>query len=169
MLDLIPLPYKLGILAIIVILAAGATKYAFHEHDALIAFKSSVEAAQKLHEAEDKAKVAETQTIITGKDADNEKNLLAVSVAWKSYADSLRNNGSANQGQKPARIVTQVCNGGDGDKRLSDALQVYRDDNRLAIAGERSETAKLLEVCQRQTGEWDNLKSSLSAIRQVNR
>ena len=136
----------------------------------LARMKAGIEAAKKVHDAEDAAKIAATKAVITGKDAEHEKALAAVSTAWKSEYDRLRDvaDGLARKGAKPARIAAGVCNNADGNRRLSDALEKAERGIRERLAGYQGGTGKLLEVCQRQTASWDNLKRSVAGIKALN-
>lgn len=166
-------PYAWLGIVIAVLAAESAVFYAggLGPRAELAKHRAEVLAAKKLHDAEDAKRTAETKTVIIEKDAEHEKVLLAVSTAWSAEYQRLHDDRDrlARAGAKPARIVAGVCNNADGNRRLSDALEKAERGIRERVADYQGGTGKLLEVCQRQTASWDNLKSALAGIKAVNR
>lgn len=133
-------------------------------------FRAEVAAAQKVHEAEDQAKAAQSKTIIEEKDHEREEALEGSARRWADNLSRLREQRDrlARAAAKPARVVARICDGADGNARLSDAVGKAERDTRGAIAEYQAGVGELLVIAERQAAEWDNLKRALTGIRAVN-
>lgn len=138
----------------------------------LASLTKSIKDAQTIHEAEDKRKEAESITAIATKDADYEKNLLVVSNAWKSYADSLRvkpGGSSAGQGPKPDQAITSLaCNDPAKDALVSAAIEGARREVRAAITEYRIGLAGLFEQADKQAEQLITLQAEIVELARVN-
>ena len=145
-------------------LAAAKAEYA--------TFKTGVQAAEKVHEAEDQRKEVASTNVILQKEAENAKVAAITAAAWKSYSDGLRRSGSqgsANQGSKPTTATTvSACNDDAGNKVVLAAVQDYQRSTRQAVDGFRLEAAKQLEQCEVQTGQLITLRGEVAGLAAVN-
>ena len=134
--------------------------------------KTDVNAAQKVHEAEDAKKEAQSSSLIAEKEAENAKIAAVTAAAWKQYSDGLRRTGgksSANQGPKPTTATTvSACNDDAGNKIVLAAVQEYQRSTRQAVDGFRFEAAKQLEQCEAQTGQLITLRSEVAGLVTIN-
>jgi len=155
---------------------AGYSFWIYHEGGAaanarLEQFQAEVAALKKVHDAEDAAQVAKTQSLIKEKDNERERLLASSGRAWAAELARVRAippiRGIGTEPESAGAVAT-ICNGTDGNQRLSDAMEKSKRDFRDAIADYQAGTGKLLAVAERQAASWDNLKSVIAGIRQVN-
>lgn len=132
--------------------------------------KTEVAAAKKLHDAEDRRKEGESKTIIKEKDNEREQAIYNANLSWSAELDRVRKQriGGADRGPQPTPIAASVCDGADGNARLSDALAKAERETRGAITDYQAGTGELLAIAQRQAIEWNNLKGAVAGLRQVN-
>jgi len=133
-------------------------------------FKTEVAAAQAVHAAEDAAKAAQSKTIIQEKDHEREKALADSNAGWTAALARVRaeRDSVAKQGAEPARAAPRVCDGADGNSRLSDALEKAERDTRAAVADYKAGVGELLVVAEQQALDWDNLKQAVAGLRALN-
>ena len=135
-------------------------------------FRANIEAAKKVHDAEDKRKESESAAIITQKDTEYERNALVISAAWKSYADSLRvkpGGSSASQGPKPDQAITSIaCNDPAKDALVSAAIEGARREVRSAITEYRIGIAGLFEQADKQAEQLITLQAEVAELARVN-
>ena len=159
-----------------VLIVTGYTAYVYHlggvgPKAQLAALVSSYQAAQKVHEAEDAKKTAQSTTLITQKDAENAQNIKVIGESWNAYIARLPkrpNPGSANQGQKPVSIASTVCQDQASNNLVSTAVSRYRSEVIDSINEFRLGVSQLLSACDQNTAQLINLQDAVAGLATVN-
>ncbi len=144
MLNLIPMPYRLIALAILIVatFAAGWVKGDSYGTAKLTAFVAK--------EATEASRISNIRQTITQKvEADHAKKD-AATVAKYDAALRLLN---ANSSTKPVPVAATICNDQAADNRLSDAVSVHLAEVRRIIADERAAALGLFKQAESQTGQ----------------
>ena len=143
MLSLIPLPYRLLAIALLIVatFAAGWVKGNDHGTAKLTAFVAK--------EATEASRISNIRQTITQKvEADHAKKDAATVAKYDAALRLLH----ANAGAKPVPVAATICNDQAADNRLSDAIADYLAGVRSIIASERAKVAGLGKVAELQTG-----------------
>ena len=142
MLSLIPLPYRLLAIALLIVatFAAGWVKGNDHGTAKLTEFVAK--------QAAESTRIAQARTIITEKISDEHAKQDAAIAARYAAAKRLLDAGS---GAKPVPISSNVCETAAANNGLSDAVSGYLERQRQIIAAERAAVAGLLETAERNT------------------
>ena len=157
--NLIPMPYRI----LIMVTALGSFgAYMWYEgrkgpEAELDAFQKQVEAAKLKADAEAALKKAQSNELITKKDEEHEKAIVAVSDFWAAeYKRLFDANNRGGSTSKPIQISSQICDDPSGRNRLSDTLSRYRDGVRAAARQAGLRTGKLLESCDLEVKDYLN-------------
>lgn len=181
-------PFKVWEYLAVVAVVAAYTGFIYHEGGkapkaALASLEASIKNAQRLHQAEDERKAAESITAIQTKEKEGEANAKLISSAWATYSDGLRQSTAASRaGQRPQsvqRIDVKSCDEASGNEvvsaairgyqqELGSALADYRQSVRSEIDGFRLGAAHELEQADKITLRLDTLQAEVKALAEVN-
>ena len=144
MLSLIPLPYRLLAIALLIVatFAAGFVKGDSYGTAKLTAFVAK--------QAAESTRIAQARTIITEKISDEHAKQDAAIAA--KYADAKRLL-HARPSTQPVSGSASICPDAADNNRLSDAVSVHLAEVRRIIADERAAALGLFKQAEQQTGQ----------------
>lgn len=169
-----PLPVKVYEILGAVLIVLAFTAYVYHlggvgPKAELASFKVQVAAAQKIHEAEDAKRDAQSKALITEKDANDAQSIAAIGSGYESYISSLRKSASLSVSHsEPISIGSSLCHDATDNQAISAALQGYRSALSRSVDEYRQSVAGLLKSADENTAQLISLQDFIAKTRGIN-